>query len=87
MRDNLKTIDWTPVESSNIGGLFYDPATETICVRFHNGGLYSYIGINRELYMNLLHAPSVGKYLHNVVKAFPYTRWESESDLLDHLNV
>ncbi len=37
--------------------------------------------------MDLRHAQSVGRYLHQVVKAYPYTRWETESQLVDHLNI
>lgn len=85
--NELKKIAWTEAESSNIQATFFDARTQTICVRFNNGGIYSYIGANEEIYMSLVHAPSIGKYLHNVLKAFPYTRWETEEELLRHLNV
>lgn len=83
----LEKIDWTKVESSNVEAMCFDETTQTVCVRFSHGGLYTYIGASREIYMNFLHADSVGKYLNNVMKAFPYTRWETEDDLLAHLNV
>lgn len=79
-------IDWDDVESSNVSALFFCARSQTICVKFNNGSFYSYIGLDEERYMNLRHAPSVGKYLANVVKSFPYTRWNTESELLDHLN-
>jgi hypothetical protein len=82
----LEKIDWTNVESSNVKCLFFDEKTQTICVTFHNGGIYTYIGASMEIYMSLIHAPSVGKYLNNVIKSFPYTRWEDEKQLLAHLN-
>jgi hypothetical protein len=91
-REKLADISWEPVEdSSNVHSLFHHPATETICVRFNGGGLYSYMGhlptmSSEEIYMSLCHAESVGSYLHNVVKALPYTRWSSEAELLNHLN-
>lgn len=83
----LKKIDWTEVESSNIEAIAFDEKTQTICVKFIHGGIYSYIGASMEIYMSFRHAPSMGSYLHNVIKAFPYTRWETEDKLLDHLNV
>lgn len=83
----LGRIAWQDVESSNIQSVFYHDRTKTICVRFLNGGLYSYIGADYDIYMNLVHAPSVGKYLHFVVKALPFTRWDSEAELIEHLNV
>jgi hypothetical protein len=83
----LNKIAWTQVEeSSNVKELFFDEHSHTICVRFANGYLYSYAGATEEIYMGLVHAPSMGSYIHHVVKAFPVTRWDSDHDLLDHLN-
>lgn len=87
MPNRLEALQWTNTEeSTNVKQTFFDEKTQTICVKFHGGGLYSYIGGSMEIYMGLVHAPSVGKYLNNVVKALPYTRWETEQDLLHHLN-
>lgn len=87
-RDNpLDNIDWDQVDSSNIQALSFDEPTQTVCVRFKGGGIYTYIGVSHEIYVNLRHAPSVGVYLNNVVKGFPYTRWSDEAQLLAHLNL
>lgn len=83
----MPKINWQSVESSNIGAVAFDDKSQTICVKFNNGGLYSYIGGNEELFLNFVNANSVGKYLNNVVKALPYTRWETEEDLITHLNI
>jgi hypothetical protein len=81
-------IDWTDTpDSANVARVFYHADTKTIGVQFCSGGLYSYLGASEEIYENLVHAPSVGGYLHDVVKAFPYTRWENEDALMDYLNV
>lgn len=81
-----QAIKWSDIEdSTNVRRVFYHEPTHTICVQFHNGGLYTYLGPTEEIYMGLVHAPSVGQYLHRVVKAFPYTRWESEDDLTNYL--
>lgn len=86
-RKPLEKLDWAETDSSNVEAVCFDEPSQTICVRFKGGGVYSYIGASMEVYMNFLHADSVGKYLNNVVKAFPYTRWESEEQLIAHLNV
>lgn len=83
----LKKIDWTAVASSNIAAVAHDDRLKTVCVRFSNGGIYTYMGVNQETYLNFVNSESVGKYLNNVIKAFPYTRWESEEALLAYLNL
>jgi hypothetical protein len=88
----LNQIEWEEVDSSNVSAVFLHEPTNTICVQFNNGGLYSYIVHHKdmptvEIYGNLRMATSVGRYLNNVIKAFPYTRWDSEQDLLAHLNI
>lgn len=83
----IEQITWEQVDSSNVNALFFDEPSQTICVRFNNGGLYTYMGANMEIYMNLRMSESVGKYLNSVIKAFPYTRWDTEQDLISHLNV
>lgn len=83
----IKSIKWEDLsDSTNVSRVSYHEDTQTICVQFHSGGLYTYLGANEEVYMGLVHAASVGQYLHRVVKAFPYTRWESEEALIDYLN-
>lgn len=84
----MEKIDWVAAEDSiNIEATFFCERSQTICIRFRNGGLYTYMGVNHEIYVDLTHAASMGKYLHNVLKAYPYTRWETEHDLISHLNV
>jgi hypothetical protein len=84
----LAEIKWESTEeSSNVDAVYFHEPHNTICVRFKGGGLYSYIGGDQEMYMGLRHAPSVGKYLNHVVKALPYTRWDTETALIEHLNI
>lgn len=81
-------IKWTDTpDSSNVSRVFYHEPTQTIGVQFVSGGLYSYLGATEEIYENLVHAPSVGKYLNDVIKSFPYTRWESEMELSNYLSI
>lgn len=84
----MEKISWDQItDSSNVSDLYYHEPDKTICVKFKGGGLYSYMGADQEMFMSLRHAHSVGKYLNNVIKALPYTRWGSEDDLLAHLNI
>jgi hypothetical protein len=84
----MTQIKWAKVEeSTNVHSLFFHEPTQTICVKFHHGGIYSYTGGNLEIYMNLKMAPSVGRYLNNVVKSLPYSRWESEEELANYLHL
>lgn len=81
-------LDWTKAEnSSNVKAFAYDEPTEVLAVRFQNGSLYSYSGVNLEIYTAFAHAPSLGKFLNNVIKGVnPYTLWDSESALLSDLH-
>ena len=78
---------WTDVESSNIHSIAYDDKTETLCVRFLNGGLYSYPDVSNDLYVSLVHAESVGKYFARYVKVLPYIKWDNEAELISDLQL
>lgn len=83
----VEKIAWVDVDSTNVKSVFHSDKTDTVFVKFHNGGLYAYMGVNEEVYMGLAGAVSVGQYLHRVLKAYPYTRYDTEADLLDYLNI
>lgn len=86
-KEHLAEIPWDQVEdSSNVHSL-YRHEDGTICVRFKGGGIYTYMGAPEAVYMDLRYAESVGRYLNQVVKAYPYTRWDTEHELIDHLNL
>lgn len=82
---NLPTIPWHDVDSSNLSATYYDERTATLCVRFKDGSVYSYIAPH-EAYIELSHSSSMGSYLHYMIKPLPTTRWETEYELLEHLN-
>lgn len=77
-------LTWTDVESSNVGSVAYDESSQVMAVRFHSGDLYAYETVDMDVYVGLVHAESVGKYLNNVVKmgGYPYTKFFSEQELL-----
>jgi hypothetical protein len=65
-KDELE-IKMRPVNSSNIATIGYDDKTNTLAVRFKNGKLYHYYGINKIIYTSLLSSQSLGSYLYQHV--------------------
>lgn len=51
----------TPVVSSNLAFVGYDPASQTLRIQFHNG-TYDYFGVPENVYYALMNAPSKGEY-------------------------
>ena len=68
-------MDRTPVESSNIQAIRYDPISSTLEVEFKSGSLYAYYNVPEFIYEQLMAAPSKGGFLNaNVKNAFPYAK-------------
>lgn len=62
-----------PVSSSNIASVGY--ANGILYIQFHSGGLYSYDNVPEDVYHNLIHAASHGRYFHaNIKNVYPYHR-------------
>ena len=61
-------MEFKPLTSSNIDGCHYDEKTQTLTVKFKNGGMYSYGGVVKDHYDGLMSAESAGKYLHSTIK-------------------
>lgn len=61
-------MDRLPVVSSNVAEVGYDPATMTLEVAFHSGSVYQYFDVPESLYQEMLHAESVGRFLHEQIK-------------------
>ena len=81
-------LNWTDVDSSNIQSVAYDEDSHILAVLFHNGGLYSYEDVDEDVYVDLVHAESVGKYLNQAIKGrYAYLRWFSEQELLAHMTL
>jgi hypothetical protein len=67
----------TPVSSSNVAELGYDPDYQVVYVRFLDSRLYIYKGVSQIEYDGLLNAPSIGSYLHrNFKNVYAYERIE-----------
>lgn len=61
-------IHHTPVTSSNIASIGYDPQTETLEVRFKGGRTASYSGVRAETHRALMSAESTGKAFNALIK-------------------
>lgn len=66
----------TPVASTSITEVGHDPITNTLEVKFANGGIYSYDGVTAAHYDALLKAPSLGKHFQAHIRGanFKHTR-------------
>lgn len=63
------------VTSSMIRSVGYDEAQQTLEVEFNSGAVYQYHQVPKEVYREMLNAPSHGRYFLGTIKdAYPYTR-------------
>lgn len=60
----------TPVISSHVASVGYDPSTMTLEVEFLSGRVYQYFDVPESLYQGLMSASSVGKFLNQNIKGF-----------------
>ena len=58
----------TPVTSSFIAAVGYNPLTSTLTVEFKNGNSYTYPGFSYSTYEAFLAAPSTGRIFRERVK-------------------
>lgn len=66
-------MKFVSVISSQIAQLGYDAESSTMRVIFTNGSTYDYSNVSRELFEELLAAPSVGRHFSKVIKKNPTT--------------
>jgi hypothetical protein len=66
----------TPVTSSNLKSVGYDPDTRTLEIEFHSGGIYQYSGVPEAVYSGLMSASSHGSYFDSHIKkaGYPYRK-------------
>ncbi len=63
------------VVSSNVSSIGYDPSTQTLEVEFLSGSVYQYYGVPKQIYDEIMRAPSKGQFLHTYVKnGYAYSR-------------
>ena len=54
----------TPVSSSNLASVGYEPGTYVLEVEFNNGRVYQYLDVPQAHYDSLMMVPSVGAYFN-----------------------
>ncbi len=63
------------VNSSNLYSVGYDEERLVLEIEFRSGGIYSYYGVPREVYQELMGAPSLGRYfLANIRDQYRYAK-------------
>lgn len=58
----------TPVQSSNIEGVWYSARKGLLLVAFNNGKTYSYSGVTQDTHDAFMQSPSKGQYLNREIK-------------------
>lgn len=68
-------IEWQYVASSNVEAVRYCRETGELYVRFLRSGEYVYYNVEEDVFVELLQAESVGKYLARYIKGrYEYAR-------------
>jgi len=68
-------MDRTPVISTNVASVGYDPGAATLEVEFKDGSIYQYFNVPQVVADQLVAASSVGGFLAaNVKNRFQYTK-------------
>lgn len=65
--------EWVPVTSSNVAAVAHDLSAKALWVRFNSGHQGYYAGVRRDVYEEMLAAPSKGKFVHQ--RLIPNYRW------------
>ena len=58
----------TPVASSNLHSVGYDPTSQTLEIEFHGGEIYHYFGVPEAVHKTLMAADSHGEYFQNHIR-------------------
>ncbi len=58
----------TPVTSSNIRSIGYDPQSALLEVEFTSGDVYQYFNVPEHLYRGLMNASSKGQFLSDYIR-------------------
>ncbi|MDR7420837.1 MAG: KTSC domain-containing protein [Armatimonadota bacterium] len=67
----------TPVESSSLSSVGYDPERSLLELEFHGGRIYQYFAVPRRTFEELMTAASVGAFVNRCIKPrFPFRRVE-----------
>lgn len=68
-------MERTPVSSSDLRSVGYDPRSQTLEIEFNSGGIYQYFDVPESVYRGLMGASSHGQYFHrNIKDSYRYSR-------------
>jgi hypothetical protein len=65
---HVVVVERTPVQSSSVAAVGYDPQTFELEIEFRNRRTYRYQSVPIAAYRLLLQAPSIGEYVNRVIK-------------------
>lgn len=63
------SLDWTPVQSSNVAEIAYNPTFSRLFVKFNDGRRYAYDRVPEAVYWAFLEAASKGQFLYKKIRA------------------
>ena len=58
----------TPVKSSNVKSIGYDPDKKILEVEFANGDVYRYLKVPENVHYSLMTSPSIGAAMHTLIR-------------------
>jgi hypothetical protein len=65
----------TPVTSTSVVSIGYDPNTLTLEVEFRGNSVYQYFDVPETVYQELMRAGSIGHFMHaNIKDRYRYTK-------------
>ena len=72
-------IPMTPVSSSQVKAIGYDPMTKTLACQFAHGPghLYVYPNVEPKIHADFMSSKSIGKYFGQHIKALPFAKYEA----------
>jgi len=72
-------IPMTPVSSSQLKAIGYDPATKALACQFAHGPghLYVYPNVEPKTHADFMAAKSIGKFFGAHIKALPFEKYEA----------
>jgi glutamate/tyrosine decarboxylase-like PLP-dependent enzyme len=73
-RSKPSSIKRIPVDSSLAISIGYDSVNEILEIEFTSGAIWQYIGVEEEVYQELMTAPSIGRYFLSDIKDV-YEEW------------
>ena len=73
-------IPMTPVSSSQLKAIGYDPATKALACQFVHGPghLYVYPNVEPKVHAEFMAAKSIGKFFGERIKPLPFEKYEAQ---------